>query len=57
MMVRALGGTSARKITSEKPDRELIHLTQMCLSKQGILAESKLNISDALTWKRVMAEE
>ena len=56
-MVRALGGTSARKITSEKPDRELIHLTQMCLSKQGILAESKLNISDALTWKRVMAEE
>jgi len=40
------------KITAEKPDRDLIQLTQMCL-----FAESKLNISDALTWKRVMAEE
>lgn len=54
----ALGWTSARKNNRlKKSDQELIHLTQMCLSKQGMFAASKLNISDALTWKRVMAEE
>ena len=41
----------------KKPNWELIHLTQMCLSKQGMFAASNLNISDALTWEKVMAEE